>query len=244
MPRSRHSGRSSGSAVLVEQRVASRDEEDVHLRLPGEPGEHRRLVHARPDRAEDALLAQPVQGRIGALDGGLPVVVGIVDERHVDPVEPEPLEALLDRAHDAVGAVVEDDPPAAGPGVERIGPAIERLPVDVGPGWDPVGRPDQAADLRRHDVVVSRPVAQDGAQPALGGPVAVQGCDVEVADPERPCPLDGPRRLVVVDLAEQAADRRRPEAEPGHLDIRSVDPHGLERFVGHGGPRDRQPGSH
>ena len=28
-------------------------------------------------------------------------------------------------------------------------------------------------------------------------------------------------RLVVVDRAEQAADRRRPEPEPGHLDIRS-----------------------
>ena len=36
-------------------------------------------------------------GGIGAVDRGLPMVVGIVDEDHVDPLEPEPLETLLER---------------------------------------------------------------------------------------------------------------------------------------------------
>ena len=52
--------------VLVEQRVPTGDEERVHLGLPGEPDEHRRLLDPDADRPDDALLAQPMQRRIGA----------------------------------------------------------------------------------------------------------------------------------------------------------------------------------
>ena len=50
-PRSSQAGSSVGEGALVEQRVAAREQEDIHVGLAGEPGEHLRLVHARADRA-------------------------------------------------------------------------------------------------------------------------------------------------------------------------------------------------
>ena len=122
------------------------------------------------------------------------------------------------------------------PGVERILATRERLPVDVGAGRDPICRSDQAADLRRHDEVVSRPALEHATEATLRGPIAIQGCHVEVADPQRPGPFDGPLRLVVADLTEEPAHGRRSETESSDLEIGPLDPHPLERFVGHGDP--------
>ena len=47
--------------------------------------------------------------------------------------------------------------------------------------------------------------------------------------------------VIVVDGAEQPADRRRAETEPGHLDIAAAETDALERLVGHGGLRLRHP---
>ena len=100
--RSTHSGSNSGSASLVEQRVAPGQQEHVEVALAGEPGEHRRLVHPGADRPDDPLLAQPVERRVRAVDGRLPVIVRVVDVRDVDALQAEALEALLDRPADAV----------------------------------------------------------------------------------------------------------------------------------------------
>ncbi len=120
-----------GERLLVEQRVAVGEQDHVDVGLADEARQHRRLVHPRPDRADDARLAQPVERRVGALDRRLPVIVGVVDVGDVDPVEPQALEALLDRAPDAVRAVVEHDVAARGVRVERVVPAVASLVVEV-----------------------------------------------------------------------------------------------------------------
>ena len=98
---------------LFEQRVAPGEEHRVHVGFADEAGEHLRLVHAGSDGPDHALLAEPGEGRVRPVKRGLPVVVRVVDQGDVDPVEPEPLQALLDRPPDAVSGVVEDD--ALGP---------------------------------------------------------------------------------------------------------------------------------
>jgi hypothetical protein len=54
-------GQQVGDRVLVEQGVAPREEDGVDLGLAHEPRRHRGLVHAHADRADDTLLAEPVQ---------------------------------------------------------------------------------------------------------------------------------------------------------------------------------------
>ena len=151
MPRSTHSRQQLVERALVEERVAVGEQEDVHVGLAGEPREHRRLVHAGADRPDHALGAEPLEGRPRPVDRGLPVVVRVVDERDVDPVEAEPLEALLERAADAVGGVVEDESDGPGADVERVVAAVEALAVDVGVVGGSRLVADEPADLGRQD---------------------------------------------------------------------------------------------
>ncbi len=95
---------------LVEQRVATGAHEGVEVTFPREAGEHLGLVHAGTDGRHDTLLAQLGEGREGATDGLLPVVVRVVDPETIDAIDAQALEAVLDRAHDAVVAVVVDGP--------------------------------------------------------------------------------------------------------------------------------------
>ncbi len=150
-PRSRQSGSSSAKRVLVEERVAPGEQEGVDVGLAGEADEHRRLVHADADRADDALARAADRGpdRPRSMAAS-PVVVGIVDVGDVDTVQAEPLEALLDRARDAVGAVVEDDAPAGDVGVVGVVTTVERLVVDVG------ARRDRSAGRTRRPTLVDR----------------------------------------------------------------------------------------
>jgi hypothetical protein len=52
----------------------------------------RHRLRTDPHRAHEAFLAQPDEGGHGARDGALHVVVlvGVVQEQHVDAVEAEP----------------------------------------------------------------------------------------------------------------------------------------------------------
>jgi len=93
---------------LVEQAVAAGDQHHVEVEVADEAGQHLRLVHAGPDRPHHALVAQLGQGREGVLVGLALVVVGIVQEGDVDPVQAEPLQALLQRAAHAVAGEVPD----------------------------------------------------------------------------------------------------------------------------------------
>src|SRR4029079_18030218 len=98
--------------------------------------QHRRLVHAGADGPDHALRPEAFEGGPGSLDRLSPVVIGIMDEGAVDPGQAEPLEALLERASDAVGAVVEDDANRIVDDVVGILAPIESLAVDVGAGRD------------------------------------------------------------------------------------------------------------
>src|SRR5437667_1191315 len=135
--------------VLVEERIATGDEEDVEVALASEPGQHRGLVHPGTDRPDDAVLAQSVESWIRLSDRRLPVVVRVVEEEDVDPVEPEPPEALLDRSQDPVPAEVEDDAKPRVLGPIGAATAADGVSVDVRPGLDLSGALDEPADLRR-----------------------------------------------------------------------------------------------
>ena len=149
MPFSTHSGRSSGRAALIEQGVSPCDHERVEVAFPGEPREHVRLVHPGADRPDGTFGAESGQGRVGTGDSRLPMRIRVVDEQDVNPVESEPLEARLDRAHHTIVAVVEDRADPRRIDVEGILPSVERLPVDVGAGRDRVPRVQETTDLGR-----------------------------------------------------------------------------------------------
>ena len=209
--------------VLIEQGVAARDEEDVQLRLTREPGKHRRLVHPDADGTDDTLLTEPVQRRIGAVDRGLPMVVGIVDEDHVDPLEPEPLETLLERPGPHRPRCSRR--PSAGRASRRrthprdpralVGRCRRRAGSDlsVGPG----GRP---SSTRRSRLAAGPRARHRGDAPRSHSHTGVPR---RSSGPQRPGPFDGPRRLVVADLTEEPAHGRRSETESSDLEsVRSI----------------------
>ena len=68
---------------------------------------------------------------------------------------------------------------------------------------------------------MGRPAAP--AQPLLGESVAVEGSDVEVADPGIPRRRDHVGRLAVVERLEQVAEGRAAEPDPGDLDPTSTE---------------------
>jgi hypothetical protein len=124
-------------------------------------------------------------------------------------IEPEPLQALLDRAHDAVVAVVEHGPFRRRALVEAVGPRI------VAPG-----AAQQAADLGRQHERSPGLAAQEAAEPLLGEAEPVERCGVEVADAEIPGARDGRLGVGIADRREQPAERRGAEAKPRDLERR------------------------
>ena len=96
------------------------------------------------------------------------VLVGadVVHVEDVDAGQPEPLQAVLERAHDAVIGVVVDR-------VER-----QRMACGLGMHAGRV-RAQQAADLGRQHPFVARPLAQRVADAALGLADAVERRGVE-----------------------------------------------------------------
>ncbi len=218
---------------LVEERVAAGHQEDVHVGLGGKPGEHRRLVHVRPDRTHDTLGTEPFEGRVGVIQGGLPMAVRVVDVQDVNALQPETLEARLDRAADAVRGVVEHHLPAAHPRVERVVLITEGLWVDVVPGPDSARRANQPADLGRQHELVPGPAREGAAHRPLGRAVAIQRGNVEVADPDRPGVLHRRRRVRRRHGLEQAADRRPAKGQPGDLQTSTPERDQLDRIEGH-----------
>ena len=132
-------GQQLGRGGLVEQRVPAGHQHHVDVRVGDEPGEHLRLVHAGADRADDAGRAQLLQRRVGLAERLLGVVVRVVDERDVDPVEAEPGQARLQAARDAVGAEVEPPDVAGGDG-EPLGVAAWRAVARAAAAAVPGGR--------------------------------------------------------------------------------------------------------
>src|SRR5204863_139400 len=56
------------AGARVEERVATGDQEAVEIALAREAAQELRLVHPDTDRADGALAAQPLEGRIGPAD--------------------------------------------------------------------------------------------------------------------------------------------------------------------------------
>src|ERR1700733_10436214 len=143
--------------------------------------------------------------------------VEIVDQQEIDAVDAKALQAVLERAHDAVVAVVEH--------------RLELRPADplvFDRAW--LQRPPQdAADLTRDDELAAGFTIKRPADTMLGLPAAVPGRSVEIAHAPVPSGADDRRRLVVLDHLEEITERRRAEAELGYADIRRPE---LARFQG------------
>ena len=151
-PRSTHSRQELVERLLVEQRVAAGEQERRRCRSRG------RTAPSIADWFMPAPIARTTpssrsrcERRVGAADRGLPVVVRVVDQGDVDPVEAEPLEARRRCERRTPSArVVEHDVAARRVGVEGVVPAVERLVVDVGSeGRSRSRRDHEPADLRR-----------------------------------------------------------------------------------------------
>ena len=80
--------------VLVEQGVPPGEQHAVDVGLAHEPGWDRALVHPDADGSDDALVAPVGEHGVGLADRLVGVVVRVVDEHHVDPVEAESLQRL------------------------------------------------------------------------------------------------------------------------------------------------------
>ncbi len=108
-----------------------------------------------PIGPDDPLVAQLGQRRVGLGDGLVAVVVRVVDQHDVDPVEAEPLQALLQRPPYAVGEKSQT----------RRRWRARRTPRVGGPAR--AGGHEQAADLGGQHVAVAAGRAA-AAEPPLG----------------------------------------------------------------------------
>jgi hypothetical protein len=97
--------------------------------------------------------------------------IEIMDQEHVDPVDAQPLQAVLERAHHAVIAVVEHriELQAAEPFSLRERPRLQRTA-------------QQPADLARYRELVARTAIERAPDPMLGLTLAIPGRGVEVAN--------------------------------------------------------------
>ena len=135
------------------------------------------------------------------------MVVGIVDERDVDPVQAEALQARLDTAPDAVGAEVES-PDVAGWHGEALGVAAR--------GSRGAGRLKQAADLRGDHVLGAPTVPERVTQAPFRQPEAVVRRGVEGPDSAVPGRVDGGAGVAVGDLGKQVPNGRAAEGQFGN----------------------------
>ena len=130
----------------------------------------------------------------------------IVPVEDVEAVDAEPLQRILDRAHDAVIAVVEDL--AARRRIEEFPDprALFRL-----------AEAEPAADLGREHVGIALLAAQEMVDARLGEAEAVKGRGVEIADASIPGGVQRRLRLVFRIGAVKIAGRGGAEAEFGEF---------------------------
>ena len=166
-----------------------------------------------------------------------------MEQQHVDAVELQPFEALLERPHRAVVAEVEDRRQAGIRGVcggcRRSGMgglAADAMNDVTGGRGDPArvairerlaqhrddlrprrGRADEPADLRRDDDLVTRKARQDPRKPPLGEAAAVLGRGVEQAQAEFERSLHQRLGIVVPNRFVQPPEGHSSEPHPGHL---------------------------
>ena len=178
-------------------------------------------VEARADPADDPGFAQfrerppPARlelGEIGVERCGIVVPgVEVVNQEDVDPIDSETLEAVLERAHHAIVAIIEH-------GLE-FEPAQPLILDGVGSQ-----RPTKdASDLGRYDVVAARLAVERPPERMLGKSASVPRRRIEIAHAPGPGGRDEPRSVIVVNAIEELAERRGSEAELGDADIRPAE---------------------
>ena len=206
---------------LLQQRIAPGQQKRVPLAPFHRFEQDLALVDADPDRAHRAAAAQFFERAIAALAQGAhqrrmrlrPVLVGadIVHIEDVDPRQPEPLQTVLERAHDPVIGIVVDR-------IER-----QRMAAAVGMHAGRV-RAQQAADLGREHPFVARPVAQRIADRALGLTDAIERRGIDIAHPGIPGGGDDrlgrlPRHLDPAAAQCRAAETEFGDHDPGAADL-------------------------
>ena len=128
--------------------------------------------------------------------------VKVMDEKQVDSIQAEPLQAVFKGAHDGVVAVVKDrlEGKASNPGG-----ALENSRIG--------GRSEDAAHLGRNDKFIPSLLRKKAAHPVLAEAQPVPGRGVEVADTVVPGSLLGSLGLFVADAHEQFPDGSSSKSE-------------------------------
>ena len=222
MPFSAQRGRKEFERFLFEQRVAPGEEEDVEVAGAGEAFAGLPFVHAGADRRDGALRAHLMQRLVAAVHEAAEIAVEdllalvrgeieIVAEEDVDAVDAEAFEGMLDGAHHAVIAVVVDLSPRRR--VEEFADARAFLGR---------GRRQQTADLRRQDIGVPRPAAQEMVDPGFGQAEPVERR--RVVEARAGIPGCAERRLCDVfrEGAVEIAEGRGAHPERGEREPRAV----------------------
>jgi hypothetical protein len=134
--------------------------------------------------------------------------VEVVNQEDVDPIDSKPLQAVLKGAHHAVVAVVKDSLKLE---------AAEPLILD---GVGAERAPEDSADLRRDEILIARLAVERAAERVLGESASVPWGRIEIAHAAVPGGANDRRRLVVLDLVEELAQRRSAKTELRHADVR------------------------
>src|SRR5665213_998418 len=182
---------------VFEERVSAGEHEAIEIACPREARTHVGALDADADRADDAFTAQALERTIGAIHRfgealfigvAMPARVDIVDEHDVGAANAEPLQAVLQRAHRAVEAVIV---------VKVEWKLVLRAYAAV--------RPQHAADLGRQHELVARMPPQCRAEPVLAEAGRIERRRVEVAKSARVCVLEHVACPALATDAEQAA---------------------------------------
>src|SRR5271166_1608888 len=214
--------------VLLEQGVPHRQQEEIDVEEIEEARNRFLDIQSGADPLDRAGIAQflerppPAGGElaeIGVNVGRTSVAPGvkIVDQQEIDAVDAEALQAVLERAHDPVVAVVEHRLELQSPGPLILDRARFQRPAQ------------HAADLGRDDELGAGLAIKRSADAVLRQPAPVPGGSVDIAYALVPRSPNNRRRFVIFDHLEEVAERRGSEPEFGHADVRPAE---LARFQG------------
>ena len=196
--------------LLFEQRVAARQHDHVQRETRHHLQADRLFIDAQTDRAAHALFAQVGQRgqrlvhRLAPYRRVVRAVrqfTDVMQQQDVDVVGAKPAQAGLQRAQDAIAAVVE----ARAPSIHH---ETIRVIVPAGIAFD------DPADLGRQGEAVAVDIVQCFADAAFAEPVTVVGRSVKMADAQFPRPPHRLGGLVVGDDPVQVADGCAAERQP------------------------------
>ncbi len=199
--------------VVVDQRILTGHQVEIGIGIFHASEDRLGTVHAHAPCLDHALRPKIAERAERALDGAGPErrpvlgqggVIGrqVVNEDHVDRVDPHPLQAVLDRPPRPIGAVIVDL------GIGRGGMGKERLVAVFAPGLQ------EPADLGRQDIAVARLAMEKLAVAPLRKAEAVEGGDVEISHPGLPGGAKRVLRLRIGGDGELVADGHAAQAEP------------------------------